>query len=336
MILVAGGAGYIGSHVVRCLVEHGRDVTVYDRRPLPDVLMDGEPFLPVASVVGDVADDELLAGTFERYNVDSVVHLAGDIVVSESVADPEKYYLNNVGGGARMLATMHRCGVNKIVFSSTAALFGMPESVPIAEDDPIRPINPYGWTKFIFEQMLKDYEAAYGLKFISLRYFNACGADPSGLIGEAHSPETHLIPLVLQVALGQRDHVKVYGTDYDTPDGTAIRDYIHVSDLAQAHLLALDHLDAAPQSRFYNLGCGQGYSVREVIAAAEEVVGAPVKAVDAPRRPGDAERLIASSARITSELGWHPQLNDLHTIVETAWRWHQRQAMEGTQRATTP
>lgn len=324
MILVTGGAGYIGSHVVRSLIQHGIGVVVYDRRPLPQPELNGQPFLPVPYVVADIADRDALDATFAKHDIEAVIHLAGDIVVSESVADPEKYYSNNVGGGIALLEAMRRHGVGRIVFSSTAALFGLPERVPIVEDDPIRPINPYGRTKWMFEQMLEDYDAAYGLRFASLRYFNASGADPSGLIGEAHQPETHLIPLVLQVPLGQREQVSIFGTDYGTPDGTAIRDYVHVCDLAEAHVLAVEYLRDATESRTYNLGNGQGHSVREVIAAAEEVAGAPIKATEAPRRAGDAERLVAASERIITELNWRPRFADLRTIVETAWRWHSR------------
>jgi len=324
MILVTGGAGYIGSHVVRALVEQGLDAVVYDRKPMTQVRLDGEPLLPVPFVVADLADERALDQTFEKYPFDAVIHLAGDIVVSESTADPGKYYANNIGGGLKLLGAMRRHGVMRIVFSSTAALFGMPRRVPIADDDPVQPINPYGRTKWMFEQMLADYDAAYGLRFVSLRYFNASGAHPSGLIGEAHHPETHLIPLVLQVPLELRLHVDVFGTDYNTPDGTAIRDYIHVCDLADAHVLALKFLRNATESRFYNLGNGLGHSVRQVIAAAEQVVGKPIRTMERPRRPGDAERLVASSERIIRHFGWQPRYADLHTIVETAWRWHKR------------
>ncbi len=325
MILVTGGAGYIGTHVVRSLIQHGVDVVVYDRRPLPQPVLDGKPFLPVPFVVADLAGRQALDETFEKYEFEAVIHLAGDIVVSESVADPEKYYLNNIGGGMSLLAAMRRHGVMKIVFSSTAALFGLPERVPILEDDPVRPINPYGRTKWMFEQMLEDFDPAYGLKFVSLRYFNASGADSSGLIGEAHEPETHLIPLVLEVPLQKRPYVSIFGTDYDTPDGTAIRDYIHVCDLAEAHVLAVEYLRDAPESRCYNLGNARGHSVREVIATAEEVVGASIRTVETPRRPGDAERLIAGNERIINELSWKPNYTDLKVIVESAWRWHKGQ-----------
>jgi len=321
-ILVTGGAGYIGSHVAMELLRRGYRVVIYDRRPVPTGLIHAQPGGELSTVQADLADSVPLTVTLDRYRPDAAIHLAGDIAVAESVQNPAKYYRNNIANGVALLDALLAHGVRRLVFSSSAAVYGMPERVPIPEDHPTAPINPYGRTKWMFELILRDYDAAWGLRSMLLRYFNAAGADDSGAIGEAHDPETHLVPLVLQVPLGQRESISIFGTDYPTRDGTCVRDYIHVSDLAVAHVLAVEALlDGAP-SDVYNLGNGEGHTVREVIAAAEKVVGRPIAAVEEPRRPGDPPALVASSDKIIRQLGWRPQRNDLALIIESAWRWH--------------
>jgi len=316
-IFVTGGAGYIGSHVVRRLLEAGHAVRVYDN------LSEGHAAaVPQETLFqGDLMDEgrlaEGLAGGF-----DCVMHFAANCYVGESMEDPEKYYRNNVVGSLRLASAMRNAGIERLVFSSTAATYGVPDVTPIPEDHPTRPINAYGQTKLDFEHALVYYAGAYGLGYAALRYFNAAGAAPDAAIGEDHDPETHLVPIVLQVALGQRDGVKIFGSDYPTRDGTCIRDYIHVYDLAQAHILAMGAIRPG-RGRVYNLGNGNGYSVREVIETARRVTGHPIPAEDAPRRPGDPPDLVASSARIGEQLGWTPEYPDLETIIETAWRWHQ-------------
>jgi len=316
-IFVTGGAGYIGSHVVRRLLEAGHAVRVYDN------LSEGHAAaVPQETLFqGDLMDEgrlaEGLAGGF-----DCVMHFAANCYVGESMEDPEKYYRNNVVGSLRLASAMRNAGIERLVFSSTAATYGVPDVTPIPEDHPTRPINAYGQTKLDFEHALMYYAGAYGLGYAALRYFNAAGAAPDAAIGEDHDPETHLVPIVLQVALGQRDGVKIFGSDYPTRDGTCIRDYIHVYDLAQAHILAMGAIRPG-RGRVYNLGNGNGYSVREVIETARRVTGHPIPAEDAPRRPGDPPDLVASSARIGEQLGWTPEYPDLETIIETAWRWHQ-------------
>jgi len=250
------------------------------------------------------------------------MHFAAFAAVGESVENPQKYYLNNIHNSLILLREMLAAGVKKMIFSSTAAVFGEPQVLPIPEDHPKAPTNPYGRSKLMLEEILAEYDLAYGLKWIALRYFNASGADPSGTIGEDHTPEHHLIPLVLDVALGKRDEIKIFGTDWPTPDGTCIRDYVHVTDLAQAHLLALQALEKGAISNVYNMGNGNGYSVKEVITVAEEVTGKKIAAVAAPRRAGDPARLVASSEKIKKQLGWKPEYADLKTIIETAWEWH--------------
>ena len=315
-VFVTGGAGYIGSHVVRLLAEAGHRVRVYDN------LSEGHRAAvpPGALFEGDLMDearlDEGLAGGF-----DCVMHFAAHCYVGESMEDPEKYYRNNVIGSLRLLAAMRRAGVGRIVFSSSAATYGNPVRTPIPEDHPQDPINTYGQTKLDFEHALKYYAGAYGLGFAALRYFNAAGAAPDARIGEDHDPETHLVPIVLQVALGQRKNVAIFGTDYPTPDGTCVRDYVHVYDLAQAHILAMEAIEPG-RGLAFNLGNGSGYSVREVIVAARRVTGHAIPAVESPRRPGDPPELVASSAKIIRDLGWKPQFPALETIIETAWRWH--------------
>jgi UDP-glucose 4-epimerase len=272
-------------------------------------------------VRGDVADGDAVRKALTDHRIDLVIHMAAFIEAGESVAKPEKYFHNNTVIGLTLLDAMRDTGVKKLVFSSTAAVYGQPDHVPIDEEDRLAPINPYGASKLCVEYMLRAYAGAHGLGVISLRYFNVAGASPDGEIGEAHRPETHLIPLVLQVALGQRDQIKIFGTDYDTPDGTCVRDYIHVMDLAEAHRLAADRV-AEGACAAYNLGNGEGFSVREIIDTCREVTGRAIEAEEAPRRPGDPARLIASSARAKDALGWTPQYGDIRTIVEHAWRWH--------------
>jgi UDP-glucose 4-epimerase len=318
-VLVAGGAGYIGSQVVLDLVREGHTPVILDN------LSKGhrEAVCGGIFINGDIGDLDLVTALINREKVEAVIHLAAHSLVGESVKNPAKYFRNNMGNGQTLLDAMVAGGVKYIVFSSTAAVYGEPEKVPIPEDHPKNPTNPYGFSKLTFEGMLRFYEQAYGLRYISLRYFNAAGADPEGKIGEDHNPESHLIPIVLQTALGIREHLELYGTDYPTPDGTCIRDYIHVADLSQAHLLALKALAAGKESTVYNLGNGQGYSNREVIDTARRVTGKEIKVLDGPRRPGDPAVLVASSEKIKAELGWDPKYPALEEIIATAWRWHQ-------------
>jgi UDP-glucose 4-epimerase len=273
-------------------------------------------------VVGDLGDVDLVSRVLEEKKIGCVMHFAALSLVGESVEQPLAYYDNNVGKTTRLLTAMKEKGVSKFVLSSTAAVYGEPAKVPIEETDALIPTNPYGRTKLMIEQILEDAEQAYGMKYASLRYFNAAGADKESDIGEDHDPETHLIPLVLQVALGQRKSISVFGTDWDTPDGTCIRDYVHVSDLAQAHILAAERLAEGNGRMIYNLGCQTGYSVLEIIEIARHVTGHEIPAVEAERRPGDPERLVASSARIRSELGWKPVYEDPELMIRTAWNWH--------------
>lgn len=324
-VLVTGGAGYIGSVVAERLVEDGHDVVVYD-----SLVRGHRDAVPAAArfVQGNIAESGPLRETLERGAVEAVVHMAADALVGESVADPARYYRNNLGGGLALLDTMRAAGIRHLVFSSTAAVYGEPARQPIEEDDPTRPTNPYGETKLAFERALGWYDAAYGLRSVSLRYFNAAGATER--LGERHDPETHLIPLVLQVAAGQRTEITVHGDDYPTADGTCVRDYVHVADLARAHVLALEALARGARTTAYNLGCGgEGYSVRAVIETARRVTGHPIPVRLGPRRPGDPAVLIASSSRITRELEWQPRQGSLPEIVESAWRWLERRRMAG-------
>jgi UDP-glucose 4-epimerase len=316
--LMVGGAGYIGSHVARELVRAGQDATILDD------LSKGhrEAVRGLDLVIGDLGDVDLVSRVLEEKEIGCVMHFAAFSLVGESVEHPLPYYDNNVGKTTRLLTAMKEKGVPKFVLSSTAAVYGEPSKVPIEETDALIPTNPYGRTKLMIEQILEDADQAYGMKYASLRYFNAAGADEKGDIGEDHDPETHLIPLVLQVALGQRKSISVFGTDWDTPDGTCIRDYVHVSDLAQAHILAAERLAEGRDSMIYNLGCQAGYSVLEIIEIARRVTGHKIPAVEADRRPGDPERLVASSARIRSELGWNPVYEDPERMIRTAWNWH--------------
>jgi UDP-glucose-4-epimerase GalE len=316
-ILVVGGAGYIGSHAVRSLELAGQVVWVYDNlsQGHPEAAPDG------CLIRGDLADRSALESALRAHNIDAVMHFAAFASVPESVGDPAKYYQNNVVGTLNLLDAMRTVGVGKIVFSSTCAVYGIPEEVPISESTPRQPINPYGFTKLVIEQALADYARAYGLGFAALRYFNACGASSDGTNGEDHHPETHLIPLVLQTALGQRESITVFGTDYPTPDGTCIRDYIHVEDLADAHVRALDRIEPG-RGLTYNIGTGVGASVKQVIDAARRITGRPIPAVEYPRRPGDPPVLVASPQAIQADLGWFPRYTAIETIIESAWKWH--------------
>lgn len=317
-ILVTGGLGYVGSHAVKLLVDRGRQVVSLDNLAYGHVgAASGSEV-----VIGDIGDAKLLREVFGKYPIDAVMHFAAFAAVGESVEDPKKYYDNNVSKSLVLLSEMLAAGVKRMIFSSSAATFGEPQVVPIPEDHPKDPTNPYGRSKLMLEEILAEYDVAYGLKSVSLRYFNASGADPSGTIGEDHTPEHHLIPLVLDVALGKRENIKIFGTDWPTPDGTCIRDYVHVTDLAEAHLLALEALESGASTTVYNMGNGNGYSVKEVISVAEDVTGKKINAVAAPRRAGDPARLVASSDKIKSELGWKPKYADLPTIIKTAWQWH--------------
>ncbi len=316
--LVVGGAGYIGSHAVRTLLADGHEVTVLD-----DLSRGHRPSVPAEHLVqGDLGDRALLAALFAQRPIDCVMHFAAFALVGESVEQPLTYYRNNTARTVELLAAMREAGVDRFIFSSTAATYGEPQRLPIDETHPTVPTNPYGRSKLFLEQVLADCETAWGLRSVCLRYFNAAGAHPSGEIGEDHDPESHLVPILLQVALGQRPRIAIFGTDWDTPDGSCLRDYVHVCDLARAHVLASEHLADGGASRVYNLGCETGYSVREMIDVARAVTGHSVPSTDAPRRPGDPARLVASSARIRSELGWRPVHDSPQAIVETAWRWH--------------
>jgi UDP-glucose 4-epimerase len=318
-ILVTGGAGYIGSHAVRLFLERGHDVWIYD-----NLSMGHRAAVPAERlIVGDLAETARLDQALVAQRIEAVVHFAAFAYVGESVQQPAKYYQNNLVNTLHLLDALRRLRIDRFVFSSTCATYGVPEKVPITETEKQKPINPYGNTKLAVEYALADYAAAYNWGFAALRYFNAAGASPAGDIGEDHEPETHLIPLVLQAVLGQRPAITVFGSDYPTPDGTCIRDYIHVDDLAEAHLLALENLTPGKHLH-YNLGTGRGYSVREVIRLAEEVTGKPVPVKEGPRRAGDPPALVASAEKIQRELGWKPRYNDLRAILETAWNWHRR------------
>jgi UDP-glucose-4-epimerase GalE len=321
-ILVTGGAGYIGSHAAKALSRAGYRPIVYDNlsRGHRHAVRWG-PF-----VEGDLVDRARLAAAFAEHDVSAVMHFAAFAYVGESVADPGLYYRNNVGGTIALLDAMQAAGIREIVFSSSCATYGIPAQVPIAETTAQSPVNPYGETKLAIERALLWYANAHGMRHVALRYFNAAGADPEGEIGEEHEPETHLIPLVLRAALGQGAPVEIYGTDYPTPDGTAVRDYIHVTDLAEAHVRALDHLAAGRNSAALNLGTGGGCSVREVIAAAERAGARPVPRRDAPRRAGDPPVLVADARLAQELLGWRPAHSDLETIMRTALAWHERAA----------
>ena len=316
-ILVTGGAGYIGGFTARRLLARGHSVLVYDN------LDAGHDWaVPKANlVVGDLRDIDHLDHQLVVNRIEAVIHFAASASVGESVVNPSKYYQNNLLNSIALLERVRRHDIRHFVFSSTAAVYGNPERVPLTEDHPLRPVNPYGNTKLAFETMLADYSAAYGLGSTALRYFNAAGAAVDGGLGEDHDPETHLIPLVLQAALGRRPHIEIFGTDYETPDGTCIRDYVHVEDLAEAHVLALEK-QTEGRAAVYNVGSGTGNSVREVIRTCEEVSGKTIPVKEAGRRAGDPAVLVASSAKLAAELGWVPKFPDLRSSVETAWEWH--------------
>ena len=318
-VLVLGGAGYIGSHTVYELIDKGEDVVIADNLETGHI----EAVHPKARFYqGDIRNRVFIDSVFEKETIDAVIHFAANSLVGESMVDPLKYYDNNVCGTKVLLESMIAHNVKKIVFSSTAATYGEPENIPILEDDNTCPTNTYGETKLAMEKMMMWTDKAHGLKFVALRYFNACGAHKSGCIGEAHSPETHLIPLILQVPLGQRDYISIFGDDYDTKDGTCIRDYIHVTDLAQAHILAVEYLMNGGESNTFNLGNGVGFTVKEVIETARKATGLEIKAQTAPRRAGDPARLIASSEKAQKVLGWKPEHADLEEIISSAWKWH--------------
>lgn len=318
-ILVVGGAGYIGSHAVRWLLQQGHEVWAFDNLSLGH-----EWAVPTDRlIVGDLASEALLKDVLVQRRIEAVMHFAALALVGESVRDPEPYYHGNVTLTLQLLRAMRAVGVNRLVFSSTCATYGQPRFTPMTEEHPQQPINPYGRTKLAMEWALADYAAAYGLAYAALRYFNAAGASPAGGIGEDHDPETHLIPLVLQTALGRRPKLQIYGDDYPTPDGTCIRDYLHVDDLAAAHGLALERLQPG-QGLCLNLGTGRGHSVREVIAAAARVTGRSIPVEVVPRRPGDPAELVAATQRAEQVLGWRPRYTDLDEIVRTAWEWHRR------------
>ena len=322
-ILVTGGAGYIGSHAVLALKRAGYGVVILDNLSYghPELVKD---VLQVELVVGDTSDRSLLDKLFTTHNISAVMHFAAYIAVGESVRDPAKYYRNNVTGSLTLLEAMVAANIKKFVFSSTCAIYGMPQEIPMTENHPRNPLSPYAASKYMVEQILADFDLAYDLKSVSFRYFNASGADPSGLLGEDHHPETHLIPLALLTALKKRQSLAIFGTDYDTHDGTAIRDYIHVSDLADAHVLGLEYLLNDGDSEVFNLGNGNGFSVREVIETALKVTEKEIVAQESDRRPGDAPILIGSSAKAKKILKWNPQYADLNKIIFHAWQWHQQ------------
>jgi UDP-glucose 4-epimerase len=320
MILVTGGAGYIGSHTLLSLADAGHESVTLDN------LYYGhrEAVLQGHFVHADLADSEELNRLFASFSVEAVIHFAAFCYVGESMVAPEKYFQNNLVNGLNLLDAMLRAGVDKIIFSSSCAVYGDPLEIPIPETHPKSPINPYGLSKFFFEQILSSYKSAHGLKYVSLRYFNAAGADPKGRIGESHDPETHLIPLVLQAALGHRSEIKIFGTNYPTPDGTCIRDYIHVCDLAEAHVSALNYLLSGGESICLNLGTGRGYSVREVVDHCQQISQRTIPHQDVEPRPGDPPELVASAGKAKEILSWSPRYS-LDDIISTAWNWHQNQ-----------
>jgi UDP-glucose 4-epimerase len=322
-ILVTGGAGYIGSHTVLALKRAGYEIIVLDNLEYGHREF-VEDILKVELIVGDIGDRLLLDSVFATHNIAAVMHFAAYIAVGESVKDPAIYYRNNVSGMLTLLQAMVKADVKKIVFASTCSIFGEPKQVPMTEDHPQDPINPYAATKWMGERMLADFDSAYGLKSVVFRFFNACGANPEGLIGEDHTPETHLIPLVLLTALGKRASISIYGTDYDTPDGTCLRDYIHVSDLANAYILGVEYLFAGGVSETFNLGNGNGFSVREVIETAKLVTGRDFQVLECDRRPGDPSILVGSSEKAQKILDWSPKYSDISQIITHAWQWHQK------------
>ena len=322
-ILVTGGAGYIGSHAALALKKAGYEVVVLDNLAYghPEII---EDVVKVELVIGDTNDRTLLEKLFATHNIAAVMHFAAYIAVGESVQEPGKYYRNNVSSTLNLLEVAIAAGVKKFVFSSTCAVYGMPKEIPMTENHPHDPLSPYAASKDMVERILADFDRAYGLKSVSFRYFNASGADPSGNLGEDHDPETHLIPLALLTALGKRKSLYIFGTDYDTPDGTAVRDYIHVNDLADAHVLGLKYLLSGGESQVFNLGNGNGFSVREVIETARKVTRKEIIAIESDRRPGDAPILVGSSDKARQILGWKPNYADLSKIISDAWQWHQK------------
>lgn len=319
-ILVLGGAGYIGSHAVDQLIEKGYDVAVVDN------LLTGHRqavHTDARFYEGDIRDKEFLRGVFQKETIEGVLHFAASSLVGESVEKPLVYFNNNVYGMQVLLEVMHEFDVKRIVFSSTAATYGEPKESPITEESPTNPKNPYGESKLMMEKMMKWCDEAYGMRYVALRYFNVAGAKNDASIGEDHTPETHLVPIILQVALGQRESLAIYGDNYDTPDGTCIRDYVQVEDLIAAHILALEYLKAGNESNFFNLGSNKGYSVTEMLEAAREVTGRDIPAKIAPRRAGDPSRLVASSEKARAILGWAPEYTDVKEIIKTAWAWHE-------------
>lgn len=320
-ILIAGGAGYIGSHMVWHLVDQGRDVIVLD-----DLSSGQKKCLPadINFIEGSIADEQLLDKVFSEHDIDAVMHFAAFIEVGESMTQPAKYYKNNVVATINLLDAMIKHDIRYFVFSSTAAVYGEPDYTPLDLQHPTKPVNTYGLTKLMVEQVLKDYDRAYGLKSVCLRYFNACGADPKGRSGECHEPESHLIPIILQVANGRREAISIYGSDYDTADGTCVRDYIHIGDLCSAHDLALTKCITENKSAMYNLGNGQGFSVQEVIDTVEKVTGCQIKRTMVERRVGDAATLVADSSVAKQVLGWQPKYPKLEDIIKHAWAWEQK------------
>ena len=317
-ILITGGAGYIGSHIAEELKERGRTFLILD-----DFSQGHRGAVGDCRIIeGDYGNKELLGNILKKEKIRVVIHMAAKCLVGESVKKPDIYFRENLLKGLDLLDAMRESGADKIVFSSSAAVFGEPKTTPIRADAPTEPINPYGETKLFFEKILERYDGAYEMKFVSLRYFNAAGAHRSGEIGEDHEPETHLIPLVLKAALGLRDHIEIFGRDYPTPDGTCVRDYIHVTDLARAHVLALEHLESEGSSGFFNLGSGTGSSILEILETSRRVTGRNIPSVDGPRREGDPAVLVAESSAIMEALGWSPRFSELEDIIETAWRWH--------------
>ena len=321
-ILVTGGAGYIGSHAVKALQQVGYEVLILDN--LVYGHQDIAETLGAELIVGDTNDRNLVDKLFSDRQISAVMHFAAYAYVGESVSQPDKYYRNNVVGTLSLLEAMVAANIKIFVFSSTCASYGVPKQTPITEDHPQAPINPYGATKLMVERILQDFDVAYGLKSVIFRYFNAAGADPNGAIGEDHNPETHLIPLVLQTALGKREAITVFGSDYATADGTCIRDYIHVSDLAEAHVLGLQYLQNGNKSEIFNLGNGNGFSVKEVIDAAKQITGKPINVVYGDRRAGDPPALVGSSEKVRTVLNWQPKYADINLILQHAWQWHQK------------
>lgn len=318
-ILVCGGAGYIGSHVNKQLSREGYETVVFDNL----IYGHREAVKWGSFVEGDLASENEIEAVFSAHRIDAVFHFAAYAYVGESVTEPEKYYYNNVVNTLNLLKVMKRHGCNKLIFSSTCATYGEPEQVPITEDMPQNPINPYGMTKLTVERILKDYQKAYGMQFAVLRYFNAAGADPDGEIGESHDPETHIIPLVLDAASGKREDIKVFGTDYDTPDGSCVRDYIHVSDLADVHIRALHYLEEGNPGDFFNLGSTVGTSVLEVVESVKRVTGRAFQVTLSERRQGDPAKLVGSSDKARKVLGWEPKYGEIDVIVSHAWKWHE-------------